>query len=144
MFAKSHAALRAHLSWCKVFSFDLSSKFGAQRLRSWSAHFWIIPRDGPFLSRILIWCQVPLENLTACLFPIFQVHVEQIFSDKNLEIHNPIVWTPSIKQLIFLYHLSLTSCWALLLPQRVGSGTCRHVHIHFQTCNSDTREGGRF
>ena len=28
--------------------------------------FEISPRDGPFLSRIFIWCQVPLENLTAC------------------------------------------------------------------------------
>ena len=40
--------------------------FGAQGLRSWGAHFWITPRDGPFLSRIIIWCAVPLENLTAC------------------------------------------------------------------------------
>ena len=69
-FAESHAALRAHLSWCKVSSCDLSSNFGAQRLRSWGAHFWIIPCDGPFLSRILFWCQVPLaENLTACFDP---------------------------------------------------------------------------
>ena len=41
------------------------------------SHFWIIPRDGPFLSRILMWCQVPLEKLTACLDPNFP------FSDKQ-------------------------------------------------------------
>ena len=71
VFAKSHAALRAHLSWCKVSSCDLSPNLHAQGLRSGGAHFRIIPRDGPFLSRILIWCQVPLENLTACFDPNF-------------------------------------------------------------------------
>ena len=30
MFAKSHAALRAHLSWCKVSSRDLSPSLGAK------------------------------------------------------------------------------------------------------------------
>ena len=34
LFAKSHAALRAHLSWCKVSSCDLFPNFGAQGLRS--------------------------------------------------------------------------------------------------------------
>ena len=70
-FAKYHAALRAHLSWCQVSSCVLSSNLGAQGLRSWSSHIWIIPRDGPFLSRILTWCHVPLENLTACFHPSF-------------------------------------------------------------------------
>ena len=65
----SHATLRAHLSLCKVSSYDLSSNFGAQGLRSWCAHFGKIPRGGPFLSWILIWCHVPLENLTACFDP---------------------------------------------------------------------------
>ena len=32
------------------------TNFGAPGLRSWSAHFWIIPRKGPFPSRFLIWC----------------------------------------------------------------------------------------
>ena len=31
----------------------------------------MIPRDGAFLARILIWCQVPLENLTVCFDPNF-------------------------------------------------------------------------
>ena len=56
----------------------------------------MISRDGPFLFRILIWCQVPLENLTVRFDPLFLVHVEKIFSSKNLETHNPIVKTPSI------------------------------------------------
>ena len=62
IFAKSHAALRAHPSWCKVSSCYLSSHFGAQGLRSWGAHIWIIPRDGPFLSRICDLVQGVLEN----------------------------------------------------------------------------------
>ena len=28
-----------------------------------------------------------------CFDPIFLVHVEKIFSDRNLEIHNPIVYS---------------------------------------------------
>ena len=67
-FAKSHAALRAHLSWCEVSPCDPSPNFGTQGLRSWGAHFWIIPRDGPFLSRILKWCQVPWEKLDGVLW----------------------------------------------------------------------------
>ena len=47
-------------------SCDLSSNLGAQGLRSWGSHFWMTPRGGPFLSRILIWCQVPPENFTVC------------------------------------------------------------------------------
>ena len=73
----------------------------------------------------------------------FRVHVEKIFSDKNLEIHHTIVQTSSIKQLIILHHLSLTLCWAFALPQHVWNGVCRHVHILFQTCNSDTREDAK-
>ena len=34
IFAKSPATLRAHLSWCKVSSCDLSPNFGAKGLRS--------------------------------------------------------------------------------------------------------------
>ena len=34
IFSKSHASLRALLSWCKVSSCDLASNFGAQGLRS--------------------------------------------------------------------------------------------------------------
>ena len=46
-------------------------------------------------------------------------------------------------QLIFSHHLSLTSCWAFLLPQHVGNGICRHICILFLTCNFDTREDAR-
>ena len=34
IFASSHASLRAHLSWCKVSSCDISLDLGAQLLRS--------------------------------------------------------------------------------------------------------------
>ena len=58
-FAKSHAALRVHLSWCQVSSCDLSSNFGAQGLR--------LPRDGPFFPNFYL---VPgALNLTACFDP---------------------------------------------------------------------------
>ena len=50
-------------------SCGLSSNLEVHGLRSWGSNFWITPRDGPFLSRIFIWCQVPLENLTACFDP---------------------------------------------------------------------------
>ena len=52
-------------------SFVLPSNLGAHGLRSWGSHFWIIPRDGPFLSRFLMWCHVPLENLTVWFDPNF-------------------------------------------------------------------------
>ena len=71
IFAKFDATPRAHRSWCKVSWCDCSSNFGVQRLRSWGSHFWVIPRDGSFLHRILIWCHVPWENLTACFDPNF-------------------------------------------------------------------------
>ena len=63
IFAQSCAAPRAHRSWVKVSSCDLSSNFGAQghEVRTFG-----LPRDGPFLFRIVIWYQVPLENLTVC------------------------------------------------------------------------------
>ena len=41
------------------------------------------------------------------------------------------------------YLLSWALCWAFLLPQHVGRNICRHIHILFQTCNSDTREDAR-
>ena len=83
MFATSHAALRAHLSWCKVSSCDLSPNFGAQGPRSRGAHFWMIPHNGAFLARILIWCQVPLENLTVCFDPNFSCSRRMDFLGKE-------------------------------------------------------------
>ena len=49
-------------SWC-VWSNVLSSNSGAQGLHSWGTLFRISPLDEPFLSRILIWCHVPLEMM---------------------------------------------------------------------------------
>ena len=62
--AKSHAALRAQFSCLEVSSCVLSSNLGAQGVRSWGSHFWIIPWDGPFISRIIIWYQVHPECVT--------------------------------------------------------------------------------
>ena len=69
LFAKSHATLRAHLCWCKVSSCVLSANLGAHGLRSRVSHFGMIPRHGPSLSRILMWCQVPLGNWTVWFDP---------------------------------------------------------------------------
>ena len=46
------------------------------------------------------------------------------FSDKNLEIHNLIVYTPSIMQLILSHHLASTSCWAFS-----SASTCLKKHV---------------
>ena len=73
MFTKSHAALRAHLSWFKVSSCDLSPNVGAQRLRSWGAHFGKTPLDGPLLSRILIWRKCPWRISRRVSIPKFHV-----------------------------------------------------------------------
>ena len=51
------------------FLYVLFSNFGAHGLRSWGSHFCIIPCDGHFLSRIFMWCNVPLENLTVWFYP---------------------------------------------------------------------------
>ena len=74
-----------------------------------------------------------LETLTACFDPIFP----DSSSNKNLETHNPII-LDSFNLATDPFAPPSTSCWAFLLPQHVGNGMCRHVHILFQTCNSDT------
>ena len=74
--ARFHATLEAHRSCCKVSSCDLSAKFGAQGLRSWCSHFWIIPNDGPFLS---LFCVVPgayARTESCACFPIGLLSVE--------------------------------------------------------------------
>ena len=38
---------------------------------TWGSHFWILPCDGPFPSRFLMWCHVPLEHLTVWFDPDF-------------------------------------------------------------------------
>ena len=40
----------------------------------------------PFLSRICIWCQVPLENLTACLDPNFPSSRRIDFPENNYRL----------------------------------------------------------
>ena len=55
-------------------------------------------------------------------------------------MHNPILQTPSNKQLILSHHLSLTFCWAFPLPRHVQRITSFLVCIRSQTCSFDTRE----
>ena len=95
------------------------ASFLVQRLRMWSVleferakttlmrrTHWDIPLDGPFLSPILIWCQVPLENLSACFDPNMQ---NQIVSDKNLETHNPSGGTDPFAPPFFDFLLGFSS-----------------------------------
>ena len=63
-----HAALRAHLSCCKVSSCVLSKNKKIKK-RADCARAVHTFEEGPFLSRIFMWCQVPLENLMACFDP---------------------------------------------------------------------------
>ena len=136
IFRQVRAALRAYPSCCNFISRDLSSNLGAQGVRSWGSRLWMVPPDGPFLSRIII------LHGARCLWRIWwrdPIAVEQIFSAGNLEKHNPIEYTCSVKQLIRLHHPSLPLCWASP-PQHVENGTFCHNCILFLTCNSDTRE----
>ena len=122
----SHAALRAHLSWCKVSSRDFSSSLCAQGLRSWDSHFL---RDGPFLSRTFKRCHVPLKNLTAWFDPNFPFSRGIGFLGWESWDTQPIVQTPSIMQLILSHNLSLTSCLAFPPSQHVGNRIYCHICI---------------
>ena len=74
-FAKSHAVLRTHPSCCQVSSCDLSPNFGAQGLRSWGAHFGMIPPHGLIREFWFgAWC--PWRLWRCALLPIFLDHVE--------------------------------------------------------------------
>ena len=139
IFAKSHAALRAHLSWCKVSSCDRTVlDFGRARTTlvrrtlmdntsRWTLsfpNFNSVPGAFGKINGVFRWNRFSRIRILRCRT-------------------NTIVQTPSIMQLILSQHLSSTSCWAFLLPQHVGNDICRHIHNFFQTCNSDTREDVR-
>ena len=62
----SHAALPAQSSCRKVSLGVLSSNLDAQGFRTWVSLFWIIPRDGPFVSQVRISYLVRPENLMVC------------------------------------------------------------------------------
>ena len=87
MFAQSSAALRAHPSSCKVISRGLTANYGAQGQRSWGSRRWVIPLDGPLLSRIFLWCQVLLETLTARSDPHFPALLWNRFSRLGILRH---------------------------------------------------------
>ena len=63
----------------------------------------------PFFPELLLWCQVPLENWRRVSIPKFQVHVDETFSDKNLETHKPIEKTPSMSQFLWPF-VGLSFC----------------------------------
>ena len=103
---------------------------------------WFLAMD-PFFPEFWFGARCSWRIWRRVLIPIFLLHVEKIFSDKNLETHNPILETPSIMQLILSHHLSLFFCWASPQPQHVGIGIFRHICIRSQTCSFDTREDSR-
>ena len=74
------------------------------------------------------------------LIPLFLDHLESIFSDKNLEIHNPIVQTPSTMQRNLSHNFSSTFCWASHQPQHALRNMFFHICIRSQTCSFETRE----
>ena len=73
-----------------------------------------------------------------------KVHVEHIFSDKNLETHNPIVVdsfniaTDPFAPPFFDFFVGLFFC--LNMSEMAFVAICTSF---FQTCNSDTREDAR-
>ena len=75
IFDKSHAVLRTHLSCCQVSSCDLSPNFGAQGLRSWGAHFGMIPPHG-LIREFWFGARCPWRLWRCALLPIFLDHVE--------------------------------------------------------------------
>ena len=90
MFSPNPILLCGHLSCCKVSRSVLSSNFGAHGLRSRGSHFFITPRDGPFLSRIFY--VVPLGEFDCVIRSQFSNFPQnRFFSEGNLGTHNPIV-----------------------------------------------------
>ena len=111
---------------------------------SWGLHFWMIPRNGPFLSRFFLFGARCFLRISRCVpltrsMPSFQLSVEQTSSDRNLEIQ--FVLFPSVKQLILQHSLFSTLCWVPLQHHSVGIGNFGHVCITIQFCNYDIREG---
>ena len=107
LFAKYHGHLCAHPSRREVSLCDLSSNFGAQRLRSWSAHFRVMPRDRPFLSRICRWCQIASGEFDLVSVPNFpRSRWKDFLGWENLRYTTQLYRLPSVKQLILLHHFS--------------------------------------
>ena len=102
------------------------------------------PRDGPFLSRILIWCPVLLENLMVCFDPNFSGSRGIYFSRIRI-----LRCTTQLYRLIHYRNWSFRSTFLRLLvglsflPLHVDNDICRQKRNLFQICNSDTREGAR-
>ena len=103
---------------------------------NWSQNFRVLPRNRCRFWRLrVLWYTTHLSHrvrnshctFVITLFSAFCLVVPQPSSAEistlrrknNLEIHNPIVWTPSIMHMILSYHLSLTFCWASPQPQHV-------------------------
>ena len=127
-----------HRSCFRVSSSVLSSNLGAHGNRSWSSHFWMITRDGPFFSHFFAWRIVVSENLT--LIPNFSCSRRTDF-----------LWGSSWDtQLFWILSFNLATdlfappffdfYWAAHQPQCVWNDTCHHTCIRIQTCNLGIRE----
>ena len=90
-FATSHATLRAHLSWCKVSSCDISRIWARKDFAHEVHTFELFLAMDPFFPEFWCGARCPWRIWRRVLVPNFLFYVLRIFSDKNLEIHNPIV-----------------------------------------------------
>ena len=131
VFAKSHATLQAHLSWCKVSSRVLSANLGAHGLRSWKFTLseWRLAMD---LSCRELWCGA------TCFYGVIRSRFSFFPWNRSSQMKKNEDTKPncidSKKRLLNLSHdFSSTFCWAAHQPQRVGIDTCRHICILCQT-----------
>ena len=76
--------------------------------------------------------------------PTFQAHLEQTFSDQNLEMHDPIVWTPPIQQLILSHHLLFDFLFGFTYSFNMSEAAFIATNTtFFQICSPDTREDAK-
>ena len=117
-------------------------------LKSWSTRIALMsftlldtPRDGPFLSRNFMWCQVLLENLTACFDPNFPW-----FTLNRLSRIRILRYTTHLCRLLqfcngsfFFFFLGLFA--GLLLGLNMSEETFSSTNASgSQTCSFDPRE----
>ena len=96
-----------------------------------------------FCPDFLKWCRVPLENTTVGFDPNFPLSRRIDFFRGNLGTRNPIVKTPSVRQLMIHHHFCLTFEWAAHQPQCVWTDIGRRICIPIQICKFDIREDAK-
>ena len=100
------------------------SEFGRKEHAHEAYYFWIIPRDGPILSQILIWCLVPLENLTVCFDPNIPG-----FTWNRLSRIRILRYTTQLYRLLQYRNWSFAPPFFDLLLGFPSASTCRKWHL---------------